>query len=181
MDKEYLEHVKDLIHKKELKDLEKITHHKFTNRYAHSVAVSYTSYRIAKRLGFSEESLRSIARGGLLHDLFFETREEYKDMGSGSHNYLHPIFALKNALKLTDINEVEEDIITKHMFLCTTLKVRPKYKESFLVSMVDKYITVTDVLIPLNNLAQVPVLELVERSLIQTPHIAAVLLMISTI
>lgn len=160
MDKEYLEYVKDLIHKKELKDLEKITHHKFTNRYAHSVAVSYTSYRIAKRLGFSEESLRSISRGGLLHDLFFETREEYKMMESGSHNYLHPIFALKNALKLTDINEVEEDIITKHMFLCASLKIIPKYKESLLVSMVDKYISLQDILIPVNRLAKVPVRDL---------------------
>lgn len=178
MDNEYLEYVKDLIHKK---DLEKITHHKFTNRFAHSVAVSYTSYQIGKRLGFSKDSLRSISRGGLLHDLFFETREEYKQMNAGSHNYLHPIFALKNAMKLTDINEVEEDIITKHMFLCTTLKVYPKYKESLLVSMVDKYIALTDVFIPVNKLAKVPVMDLLDSSLIRKPQIAVALLIAGSI
>ena len=48
----------------------------------------------------------------------------------------HPEIALENACKYFDIDEVQKDIIRKHMFPAT--KELPSYKESFLVSMVDK-------------------------------------------
>ena len=45
--------------------------------------------------------------------------------------------AVRNARKITDLNAKEEDIIIKHMWGATLAP--PRYKESFVVTMVDKY------------------------------------------
>ncbi|KRM76317.1 metal dependent phosphohydrolase [Limosilactobacillus coleohominis DSM 14060] len=79
---------------------------------------------------------RSTARAGLLHDLFYyDWRTTKFDLGS--HAFIHPRVALRNAEKITDLNDKERDIILKHMF-GATLAV-PKYLESLIVSLVDDY------------------------------------------
>lgn len=45
--------------------------------------------------------------------------------------------ALRNALDIFELNDMEKDIIKKHMWPMTA--VPPKYKESFIVTCVDKY------------------------------------------
>lgn len=135
-DHEYMEIVEDLLKNKELLKLDKITHHHFTTRLVHSIFVSYVSYKITKARGLDYVST---ARAGLLHDFFLEEREDIAMLGMGSHNAAHPKIALKNAKKVTEINDLEKDIILKHMFLCTMSLRVPKYRESFIVSMVDKY------------------------------------------
>ena len=57
---------------------------------------------------------------------------------------IHPKLALRNAERLTELSELEKDIITKHMWLCST--AIPKYKESYVVSLVDKYSAVYEAL-----------------------------------
>ena len=54
-----------------------------------------------------------------------------------SHAWIHPRIAVRNARKITDLNAKEEDIIIKHMWGATLAP--PRYKESFVVTMVDKY------------------------------------------
>lgn len=51
----------------------------------------------------------------------------------------HPKIALENSKKLFDLNEKEKDIILKHMWPLTLSL--PKYKESFIVTLADKYST----------------------------------------
>ena len=55
------------------------------------------------------------------------------------HGLEHPKIALDNARKYFAVNEIEEDIIVKHMWPLTM--VPPKYKESFIVSFADKYLS----------------------------------------
>ncbi len=141
-DHEYMSIVEDLLKNKELLKLDKITHHHFTTRLVHSIFVSYVSYKIAKSRGLDYVST---ARAGLLHDFFLEERHEVELLGIGSHNCAHPKIALKNARKITEINDLEKDIILKHMFLCTIKIGMPKYKESMIVSMVDKYCAMVEV------------------------------------
>jgi uncharacterized protein len=58
-----------------------------------------------------------------------------------------------NALVVTDLSPVEEDIIFKHMWLATPHF--PRYKESYVVTFVDKYIATEDFVKPsLANLSQ---------------------------
>lgn len=139
---EYLSLVEDLIYRDEVQQLKEFKQHHYSNRLDHSISVSYKSYLLAKKWG---GNTRATARAGLLHDLFhYDWREE--KMGEGTHAYVHPRIALENAKKLTVISPLEEDIIVKHMFGATIAP--PKYKESYIVTLVDKYCACEEALSP---------------------------------
>lgn len=143
-DKDYMALVEDLLENEDLLKLDEITHHHYTTRLIHSIFVSYVSYRIAKRFNLN---VRAVARAGLLHDYFHEDREQIAAMEKGSHNFVHPQLAVENALAITELSDLEKDIILKHMFLCTTTGL-PRYKESFVVTCVDKYCAISEVANP---------------------------------
>ena len=101
--------------------------------------VAYLSYRISKYLKLD---YRSTARGALLHDFFlYDWRNhDVPDLPRKKfHGLEHPAIAVDNARKHFSINEIEEDIIKKHMWPLTLSP--PKYKESFIVSFADKYLS----------------------------------------
>ena len=152
-DTAYLELVEDLIYTDDVQSLRKYTQHHYSNRLEHSIQVSYKSYKLAKKWG---GNVRATARAGLLHDLFFYDWREQK-MGEGTHAYVHPRIALENAKKLTDISPLEEDIIIKHMFGATIAP--PKYKESYIVTLVDKYCACEEVIKPLFNKVKLKAVE----------------------
>ncbi|MGY3749509.1 HD domain-containing protein [Vagococcus acidifermentans] len=141
-DVEYMSYVEDLIFTEEVQSLSEHKQHRYSNRLEHSINVSYRSYLLAKKWN---GNAKATARAGLLHDLFhYDWRTE--KMGEGTHAYVHPRIALKNAKKLTEISPLEEDIIVKHMFGATIAP--PKYKESYIVTMVDKYCACEEVFSP---------------------------------
>ncbi|MGO1453773.1 MAG: HD domain-containing protein [Alkalibacterium gilvum] len=144
-DKEYITLIEDLLENEDLLKLDEITHHHYTTRLIHSLFVSYVSYKVAKRLKLD---VRAIARAGLLHDFFHENREEIASLNEGSHNHVHPKIAVKNAQQLTELSELEIDIILKHMFLTTRKVGLPRYKESFVVTCVDKYCAINEISTP---------------------------------
>ena len=129
----------DLIESDSIKKLDEYNQHLGISRLQHSVNVAYYSYCAAKALRLD---YRSSARGALLHDLFFYNWKE-TSMTCGVHATNHPQIALKNAEQITDINKVESDIISKHMWPITLAP--PKYAESYLVSFADKFCTVMEV------------------------------------
>ena len=143
-DKEYMSYVGPLLAHEKVQRLEGITHHIHSNRLEHSLNVSYTSYKIAKKMGWDASSA---ARGGLLHDLFFYNWGDAKF--KKSHAWVHPRIAVRNARKVTTLNAKEEDIIVKHMWGMTLAP--PKYKESYVVTMVDKYWAMREALSPLTT------------------------------
>lgn len=135
---EYLDCVQDLLDHPSVQSMEQYTQHGGTSILEHAMSVSYLSYKVCKARGYD---YRSAARGGLLHDFFLYQRHVDKPY-KGWHTTGHPRLALKNALELFDINEVEQDIIKKHMWpICLGA---PRYRESFMVSMVDKYCCATE-------------------------------------
>ena len=132
-DREYMAIVNDLLAQPAVQKLADYTQHHHSNRLKHSIAVSYDSYRIAKRLHLD---YRSTARAGLLHDLFYyDWRTTKFDLGT--HAFIHPRVALRNAEKITPLNKKEKDIILKHMFGATM--ATPRYPESLIVSLVDDF------------------------------------------
>lgn len=143
-DKEYMRYVGDLLKTSKVQKLNTITHHYHSTRLEHSIHVSYTSYRLAKRFGWDA---KSTARAGLLHDLFFYDWRDTKF--KKSHAWIHPRIAVRNAQKLTPLNKVEKDIIVKHMFGATIAP--PRYKESWIVTCVDKYWAVREATLPLQQ------------------------------
>lgn len=132
-DTEYLELIQDLIEHEDVKNLENFVHHKVTNRLAHSISVSYSSFCWARKLNLNTSA---IARAGLLHDLFFYDAETKNEVGGRGHNYEHPRIAVENALKITELSDLEKDIILKHM--AGTTRDIPKYAESLIVTLMDK-------------------------------------------
>ena len=98
-DDEFMAYVGHLIEKPSVQRLKGITHHIHSNRLEHSINVSYTSYKIAKKFGWNA---RSTARGALLHDLFYYDWRETKF--KKSHAWVHPRLAVRNARKITKLN-----------------------------------------------------------------------------
>ena len=73
-DKElHLTYVGHLIQHPKVRGLADIPHHIHSNRFRHSIHVSYTSYKLAA--GWDAQNT---ARGGLLHDLFYYDWRETK-------------------------------------------------------------------------------------------------------
>lgn len=127
---EYNDIVEDILNNREFKKIEGYKHHG-TNRLEHSKRVSFYSYKICK---FFKLDYVSAARGGLLHDFFINS---YKKTVKRKLLVNHPMIALYNAKKHFKLNSMEKDIIKSHMFP-VNLKIIPKYKESYIVTFVDK-------------------------------------------
>ena len=141
-DQEYLALVSDLLARPEVQRLQTITHHHYSNRLEHSINVSYQSYLWGKKYSLDT---RALARGGLLHDLFYYDWDPHQ-MDFRTHAHLHAQIALNNAEHLTDLSAKERDIIVKHMFGATS--EIPCYPESWIVSLVDDYCAVEEALAP---------------------------------
>ena len=141
-DKEYLSYVSDLLNNPEVKRLDNYIQHHSSTRLQHCINVSYESYLVAKKMNLD---VKSISRGGLLHDLFYYDWRTSK-FNLGSHAYMHPRIALRNAEKITNLNDKEKDIITKHMWGLTLSK--PKCAESVIVALVDDYDAVREYFSP---------------------------------
>lgn len=132
-DNDYIELVSSILYNDKFNVIKNIEHHGIT-RYEHSIKVSYYAYKIAKLLKLDYES---VARAGLLHDYFVtDANAKFKDRFKST--FLHPRISLKMASINFDVNNLEADIISSHMFpFGSTI---PKYAESWLVNFIDKII-----------------------------------------
>jgi uncharacterized protein len=136
----YKEHVTDLTENEKVISMDKYIQHSDVTCLEHCLLVSYYSYKICKFLKFD---YKSAARGGLLHDFFLYDWHEIKPK-EGLHGFVHSNIALKNAKKYFKINDVEADIIGKHMWPLTSKL--PKYKEAFVVMIVDKICAIFEII-----------------------------------
>ena len=130
--------IKDILSNKTVQSLRYFKHHYGSNRYEHSISVSYFSYKICKILGLDHVSA---TRAGLLHDLFLYDCEN-PETRPKNHIINHPKIALENAEKLFILNDIEKDIILKHMWPVTFSA--PKYLESYVITFVDKYCAIKE-------------------------------------
>ena len=135
-DKEFIELIKDLINNDTVKEMQNYRQHYDVNTFEHCMNVSYISYKICKKLKWD---YKSMARAAMLHDLFlYDWRNSKEELHlDGYHAFVHPKIALENASKLYKLNEKEKDIIVKHMWPVTI--AFPKYKETYVITLVDKY------------------------------------------
>jgi len=136
---EYNECVQDLLDHEMVRKMDSFVQHCNTSRLQHSINVSYYSFLVCYRMGWD---YRSAARAGLLHDLFFYDWRTKKGLRT-HHASWHPRVALDNARKITELNKVEKDAISKHMWPCTL--VPPRYIESYVITFVDKVCAVCEV------------------------------------
>ena len=137
---EFYNIIKDIIKNETVQKMKEFRQHYDTSTYEHCFKVSFINYKICKKLGLD---YKSAARAGMLHDLFL-----YDWRGSSSnlpsfHAFAHPKIALDNSSKLFDLTDREKDIIVKHMWPVTFFHF-PKYPESFIITLSDKYSAINE-------------------------------------
>lgn len=105
--------------------------------FAHSIRVACLAVWLADRLHlWHKVNLKSLIRAGLLHDYFLYDWHDWDNGEHRWHGFTHGSAAATNAAKDFDLNEVEIDSITHHMFPLTPKP--PKYIEGYLVTAADK-------------------------------------------
>jgi uncharacterized protein len=137
---EFYTHIADLLENDKVRKLDNFIHHYCFTRLKHSLDVAYISFMIARILRWDS---RSVARAGLLHDLYlYDWREEH--IKKSVHVRKHPKAALENARSICELTVQEEDIILRHMWLATLRP--PRYKEGYIVTFVDKCCAASEML-----------------------------------
>ena len=137
--KELFTRGKSIILSSEAQEMKKFIQHGETTVFEHCLAVAKFSLLIAH---FLERTLNihcdmdSLVRGALLHDYFLYDWH-VRGQAKGLHGFTHPAAALRNADRDFELNEVEKDIIVKHMFPLTPFL--PSFRESFIVGLADKW------------------------------------------
>ena len=139
---DYFNLVSDLLENEVVLSMKKFTHHGSTTCFQHCLNVSYYNYRICRLFSWNT---RAAARAGLLHDLFLYDWHEHKPAkGERLHGFTHAQCALDNVMENFEITDIEKDIIVKHMFPLNV--ALPKYKETVVIILVDKYCGLIEVL-----------------------------------
>lgn len=112
-------------------------HHGDISVYDHCLNVSKKSYKAAKRMKLD---YKAAAIGGLLHDFYKKPWQENTEKKPffKQHGFTHAKEAADNALKFYPdlVDKKVYNIIERHMFPLN--KVPPKYKEGWIVTLVDK-------------------------------------------
>ena len=131
---EFISIVKDILENETVKKMKNFRQHYQTNCFEHCLMASYYCYTYCKKLNLD---YISCARAAMLHDLFLYDWRKRQNGRKGFHAFTHPKTAYENASKIFNLNKKETDIILKHMWPVTI--VFPKYKESYILTFVDKY------------------------------------------
>ncbi len=127
---EFQEIVKDILDNQKFQKLDSELHHGIS-RYGHSLRVARVTYKLSKRLRWNYVS---VTRAALLHDFFLD--EQLEGYNNAQTWCKHPEVALSNAIQYFELTDRQQNAIVSHMF--PSCKVMPKYKESWLISLVDK-------------------------------------------
>jgi len=139
LDTNFNQCIHDLLDSQEVENMQRFPQHCDYSCFDHCLYVSYISFRLCRRLGLDS---KSAARGAMLHDMFlYDWR--VTSPPEGLHAFHHPRIALQKAEQIFRLNEKEVDIIAKHMWPLTLAP--PKYKESFIVCLTDKYCTLNEI------------------------------------
>ena len=137
-DEEFLRIINKIINNEEYIKRKDYKHHEDESVYEHSLKVAYMSYNYAKK---HKLNVNNIVIGALLNDFYYKPWQDdhEKKKFLKQHGFVHASEALENSKKFFPeyMNPMIEDIILRHMF---PLNIKPpKYKESYVVCLMDKY------------------------------------------
>lgn len=137
----FFDHANTVLDNESYRQMDKFVHHGKTTRLRHCMFVAYISYKMGTYLKWDCD-YESLIRGALLHDFYLYHRDK-SEGEQNFHNFTHAKTALENAEEHFDLTDKEKDIIKKHMWpLNITL---PRYKESYLVWLADKYCSIAEI------------------------------------
>lgn len=131
--------ITDILNNNTVNQMKNFRQHYDTSCFEHCKNVAFYSYLVCRKFNLDYEAA---ARAGMLHDLFlYDWRKKTADRKRW-HGFRHPRIALNNSNKIFILSNKEQDIILKHMWPLTV--IFPKYKESFVVSCVDKFCAIKE-------------------------------------
>lgn len=133
---EFFSILDDIIKNDTVKQMKNFRQHCNTSCFKHCMQVAYFTFIACKALKLD---YISATRAAMLHDLFlYDWRQKNKKLEFRKlHAFAHPLIALKNANMIFKLNDIEKDVIVKHMWPVTLSF--PRYKESYIVTVMDKY------------------------------------------
>lgn len=136
-DRETIEqHLSFYLKSNETLKMKKYIQHGNITTYEHVMNVVCFSYWISQKLNIHiDES--SLIIGAYLHDFYLYDWHENGYIGR-FHGLTHPEAALKNAESRYSLNDKVKNIIISHMWPLT-IRNYPKYRESIIVCLADKY------------------------------------------
>ena len=126
--------VNDILINNEFKELDNELHHGIS-RMGHCIRVAKGTYRVTKTFNMN---YKSATRAALMHD--FYTDKDLETKNGFTALFDHPTKAAEIASKYYNLTSLERNIIESHMFPFGYKM--PKYKESWIVSLVDKTVAV---------------------------------------
>ena len=140
-DREYYKIVKDIIEHPEFQKRKTFMHHENESVFDHVLEVSYYSFIYCKE---NDLDYKSAAIGGLLHDFYpkpWQNCEKCKKHFFDLHGFVHATEALENAWYYFPEHMTPKiaNIIVRHMFPVNLAP--PKYKEAWVVTMIDKRVS----------------------------------------
>lgn len=138
-DKDFIQIIEDIINNETVKKMRNFKQHYETSCFDHCLISSYYCYILCKKLKLDYVSC---SRAAMLHDLFLYDWRKKQNGRKGLHAFTHPKTAYENSVKLFNLNKKEKDIILKHMWPVTISL--PKYRESFILTFVDKYCAINE-------------------------------------
>lgn len=144
---DYYKIIKGIIEAPEFIKRKNYRHHGEISVYEHSISVSMVSYLVAQKINiqFGKQIFNEVdvAVGGILHDFYYNdyTKDKTKKPFFKQHGFVHAREALENSkIHFPEyLNKRIENIIVRHMFPLNIIP--PKYKEAWLITMVDKYVS----------------------------------------
>jgi uncharacterized membrane protein len=128
--------IEDLLANKAVQSMSNYRHHHLST-LEHAMVISQASWYLAGAFGLDKDAC---ARGSLLHDF---SLYDWRDKKHTHHATMHAGIALKNANQYFNLEDKEKDIILTHMWPLSDSFF--KYRESLLVSLVDKIGSTKDI------------------------------------
>lgn len=132
------EHGSDILNSDNFKSTQKHIQHGNMTVHNHVMDVARYSLLLNKKfhIGCNKHDL---IRGALLHDYFLYDWHDKEQLSERKrlHGFWHPGIALRNAEKEYELNDIQREIIKKHMWPLSV--VPPTCREAWVVTTADKY------------------------------------------
>jgi uncharacterized protein len=121
--KKFKDVTKDILTNEQFLKLKNEMHHG-TTRYDHSVRVGKIMFYATRNSNYT--------RAALMHDFFF-----------GDSTAEHPYKAIENAKRITELNDLQENMIASHMFPITKTPVL--YFGGWILVIIDKLVATYEI------------------------------------
>ncbi|MCM1123062.1 MAG: HD domain-containing protein [Eubacterium sp.] len=132
------EHAEDILKSENFRGTRRHIQHGSMTVYNHCLDVARYSLLLNRKFGLNCNK-HDLIRGALLHDYFLYDWHDktYLSERRRLHGFWHPGIALRNAEKEYQLNDVQREIIKKHMWPLSV--VPPTCREAWVVTAADKY------------------------------------------